>query len=104
VATLALPVLERARRSPRLFRELPIWLPQEGELIEGIVDLVFEEDGGFVVVDYKTDRVPEERVFDQAAHHAEQLRLYGRALTLATGAAVRERLVVFTALPRAVPV
>ena len=102
--SLALPVMERARRSPRVFRELPVWLTEETELIEGVVDLVFEEDGSLVVVDYKTDQVPEERLLDQAAHHAPQLRLYGRALALATGQGVRERIVLFTAIPRAVPV
>jgi ATP-dependent exoDNAse (exonuclease V) beta subunit len=101
---LALPVMDRARRAPHLWRELPVWLPEEGELAEGLVDLVFEEDGQLVVVDYKTDGITADQALDQAAHHAPQLRLYGRALALATGLAVRERLVVFTALGQAVPV
>jgi ATP-dependent exoDNAse (exonuclease V) beta subunit len=49
--TLALPVMERARRATRVYRELPVWLPQDGELIEGVIDLAFEEDGALVVVD-----------------------------------------------------
>jgi ATP-dependent helicase/nuclease subunit A len=101
---LALPVMQRALRAPRAFRELPVWLPHESDLVEGIVDLVFEEEGALVVVDYKTDNIPEDRAIDQAAHHAEQLRLYGRALKLATGLEVRERLVLFTEIPRVVPV
>lgn len=101
---LALPVMDRARRATNLYRELPVWLPQEGELIEGVIDLVFEEDGAFILVDYKTDGTPEDRALDQAAHHAPQLRLYARALTLATGTSVRERLVLFTQIPRVVPV
>ena len=55
-------------------------------------------------MDYKSDHVPEERLFDQAAHHAPQLRLYGSALAQATQMKVRERLVLFTAVPRAIPV
>ena len=102
--TLALPLLERARRARRSFREVPVTLPENGELIEGVIDLVFEEPGGLVVVDYKTDLVGEPTVLAQAAHHAPQLRLYARALTLARGQKVRERRVVVTALPRAVPV
>ena len=101
---LALPLMERARRSTRLWRELPVWLAEEGALVEGVVDLVFEEDQALILVDYKSDHVPEERLFDQAAHHAPQLRLYARALALATGKTVRERLVLFTAVPRVVPV
>jgi ATP-dependent helicase/nuclease subunit A len=104
VRALALPVMERARRAVSLYRELPVWLPQEGELIEGVVDLAFEEDGALIVVDYKTDAIAEDGALDQAAHHAPQLRLYARALTLATGTTVRERLVLFTQIPRVVPV
>jgi ATP-dependent exoDNAse (exonuclease V) beta subunit len=65
---------------------------------------VFEEDGALVVVDYKTESITESQAIDQAAHHAPQLRLYGRALSLATGLPVRERFVLFTAIGRAVPV
>src|SRR5207245_7592262 len=102
--TLALPLLERARRSGRLWRELAVWFPDGGDLVEGVVDLVFEEDGGLVIVDYKTDHVAAEQLIGQAAHHAPQLQLYGRGLAQATGLPVRERVVVFTALGRTVTV
>jgi ATP-dependent helicase/nuclease subunit A len=69
-----------------------------------VVDLVFEEDGALVVVDYKTDRVAPGQALLQAAHHAPQLQLYGRGLAQATGLRVKERLVLFTAIGRAVPV
>ena len=101
---LALPVMQRARRAARVWRELPFWLPETDELVEGVVDLVFEEDGQLVVVDYKTDQITAAQAVDQAAHHAAQLRLYGRGLTLALGIPVRERLVLFTALGEAVAV
>jgi len=105
VRALATPLMDRARRARRLWRELPLWFPQDGELIEGIVDLVFEEeDGRLVVVDYKTDHIVEHQALEQAAHHAHQLQLYGRGLTQATGVAVAQRLVLFTALGRAVAV
>jgi ATP-dependent helicase/nuclease subunit A len=83
---------------------MPIWFPDGEDLIEGVVDLVFEEDGGLVVVDYKTDRIEPEQALAQAAHHAPQLQLYGRGLAQATGLPVKERLVVFTALGQAVAV
>jgi ATP-dependent helicase/nuclease subunit A len=104
VRALGLPVMDRARRAAHLWRELPVWLPDAGDLIEGVLDLAFEEDGALVVVDYKSDHVPEDRLLDQAAHHAPQLRLYGRALTQATGLPVRERLVLFTTYARTIAV
>ncbi|HET7291366.1 MAG TPA: UvrD-helicase domain-containing protein [Vicinamibacteria bacterium] len=102
--TLSLPVLARARRSPRVWRELPLVFPDGGLLVEGVVDLVFEEEGALVVVDYKTDAIAAEQAVDQAAHHAPQLRLYARGLRQATGLEVRERLVAFTSLGREVKV
>ena len=102
--TLALPVVARALAAPRHWRELPVVFPEDSDLAEGVVDLVFEEDGALVVVDYKTDHVSPEQALAQAAHHAPQLQLYGRGLAQATGLAVRERLVVFTALGQEVRV
>jgi ATP-dependent helicase/nuclease subunit A len=103
-AALATPLMERARRAERLWRELPLWFPEGDELIEGIVDLVFEESGRLVVVDYKTDGIAPAQAIPQAAHHARQLQLYGRGLTQAMGLPVAERFVLFTALGRAVNV
>jgi ATP-dependent helicase/nuclease subunit A len=101
---LGLPVIERARRAARVWRELSLWFPDGPHLVEGIVDLVFEEEGQLVVVDYKSDAIAEDEALVQAAHHAPQLQLYGRGLAQATGLPVRERFVLFTALGRVVPV
>jgi ATP-dependent helicase/nuclease subunit A len=101
---LALPVMQRARAATRLWRELPLWFPEGAELLEGVIDLVFEEDGALVIVDYKTDGIAAEQALAQAAHHAPQLQLYGRGLAQALGLPVRERLVLFTALGQVVAV
>jgi ATP-dependent helicase/nuclease subunit A len=101
---LGLPVIDRARRASQVWRELSLWFPDGAHLVEGVVDLVFEEDGQLVVVDYKSDAIANEQALDQAAHHAPQLQLYGRGLAQAAGQPVRERLVLFTALGRTVPV
>jgi ATP-dependent exoDNAse (exonuclease V) beta subunit len=101
---LALPVMARARRAPRIWRELRLWFTEGEELVEGVVDLVFEEDGELVVVDYKTDSIAADQAIAQAAHHAPQLQLYGRGLVQATGMRLRERLVLFTTTSQAVPV
>jgi ATP-dependent helicase/nuclease subunit A len=101
---LGLPVMERARRARRVWRELPLVFPDGSDLIEGVIDLVFEEEGGLVIVDYKTDRITPEQAVAQAAHHAPQLQLYGRGLAQAWGLPVRERLVLFTSIGRDVRV
>jgi ATP-dependent exoDNAse (exonuclease V) beta subunit len=56
VAALKHPLLERARKSKLCRRELPILLKLEGNrVLEGVIDLAFEENGIWHVVDFKTD-------------------------------------------------
>jgi ATP-dependent helicase/nuclease subunit A len=69
-------------------------LPKEFEnekiVIQGIVDCIFEEDDGLVVVDYKTDRVetPEELV----DRYGKQLQLYAHMLAQTKEKPVKELL------------
>lgn len=61
---------------PELFRE------SDG-MIKGIMDLVFEEDGKLIIVDYKSDmRTSASKL---AERYSSQLRLYKVALELITG-------------------
>ena len=97
-----MPLLERARRARRVWREIPLFFPEEGKLVEGIVDLVFEEEDGLVVADYKTEALAPGEETVRADRHATQLRAYHRGLRDALGKGVKERFVVFTSLGRAV--
>jgi ATP-dependent helicase/nuclease subunit A len=66
--TLSSELLKRARKASdaggRILRELPFVRPvldASGKVIEeGKIDLVFEDSGAWVLVDYKTDRIPRE--------------------------------------------
>ena len=72
-------------------RETPITyrLP-DGTLIEGIVDLAFEEKGTWTVVDYKTDR---EIAASGEDRYRRQVALYATAIAQATGLPVEAVLV-----------
>lgn len=71
-----------AHAQGRTQRECPLTLTtDDGTLLDGVADLLFEEDGGFTVVDFKTDA-------DPTAHadtHARQVTRYAEAVTAATG-------------------
>jgi ATP-dependent helicase/nuclease subunit A len=55
-AALHNPLVERARRSKLCRRELPILLKLEtNRMLEGVIDLAFEENGTWHVIDFKTD-------------------------------------------------
>jgi ATP-dependent exoDNAse (exonuclease V) beta subunit len=83
---LAHPVLGRARAAEArgaCRRETPITctLP-DGTMIEGVVDLAFEEHGAWTVVDYKTDR---ELAAAGEDRYRRQVALYASAIAQATG-------------------
>jgi ATP-dependent exoDNAse (exonuclease V) beta subunit len=81
-AVLRHDIMARARRSPQLRRETPVtWLQQDGTMIEGVLDLAFEEDGLITVVDFKTDH---ELAAGEARYRA-QVQQYVTAVSRATG-------------------
>jgi len=64
-------------------RETPITCTlSNGTLIEGVVDLAFEEHGKWTVVDYKTDR---ELAVTGENRYRRQVALYASAIEAATG-------------------
>jgi len=66
--------------------ETPItWLQQDGTLIEGVLDLAFDEGDTMVVVDFKTDY---ELAAGEARYRA-QLQQYVTAVSRATGRSAR---------------
>ena len=56
---------------------------EDGRLVEGVVDLAFEEQGRWTVVDYKTDR---ELAEHGEARYRRQVAFYAAAIAQATGA------------------
>jgi ATP-dependent helicase/nuclease subunit A len=54
----------------------------DGTMLEGFVDLIYrEDDGTLVIVDYKTDAVPEAALTARTAYYAPQLNAYRRTLS-----------------------
>ena len=100
--------LEAADRMGKLFREKPfvIGIPasklkpefpeEELLLIQGIIDVYFEEEGELVVLDYKTDRVSSGE--ELAARYKTQLDYYAEALLQLTKKRVKEKLLYSFAL------
>ncbi|MDR1533889.1 MAG: UvrD-helicase domain-containing protein [Planctomycetota bacterium] len=88
----------RTLGSERVLREIPYSLPlagPEGERLErGIIDLVFRENAGWVVVDYKSGRPAADNP-EAAAEHLPQLRAYASAWARITGEKVVETGIFF---------
>jgi ATP-dependent helicase/nuclease subunit A len=84
-SVLAHPLLGRARRAARCYREAPVTLTSSaGGIIEGVVDLAFEEEGGWVIVDFKTHV---ELGRQGLQRYRRQIGFYAAAIARATGKA-----------------
>ncbi|MBB5354358.1 ATP-dependent helicase/nuclease subunit A [Anoxybacillus mongoliensis] len=86
VAFFNTPLGKRMQRAARLEREVPFYLAHEmdGEtvVVQGVIDCVFEDEHGLVLIDYKTDRVswmnePKEEL---RRRYKGQLALYREAI------------------------
>jgi ATP-dependent exoDNAse (exonuclease V) beta subunit len=86
---LAHPVMLAAARAAAVgqcYRETPVTLRlDERTMIEGHVDLAFEDGSGFVVVDFKTDRELEGAL----ERYCRQVQIYAAAIAEATGTPAR---------------
>ena len=59
-------------------------------VVQGIIDLYFEEEDGLVLVDYKTDRIKDQDSSILVRRYKVQLDYYRRALEQMTGKKVKE--------------
>ena len=84
------PLMERVKKAKRLFREVPFSVSLDGSLVEGKIDLVFNEGSGWVIVDYKTDEVFGEALEQRFQSYREQGLWYARAVREAAGCEVKE--------------
>lgn len=65
-------------------------------VLEGVIDLVFREDDGWVVADYKTDIGTDPHFGERVVAYRRQVELYAAAWARLTGEPVKERVLFFT--------
>lgn len=101
------PLGIRLVESGKVWREMPFYmnvkvsdvykdLPEgkyenEKVLVQGIIDCWFEEDDGAVLIDYKTDFVPEGKSYIIKERYGLQIDYYARALERMTNKNVKEK-------------
>lgn len=100
-----------AAKSGKLYRERQFMLGIEAKdifetdcsetiLVQGVIDACFEEDGGLVIIDYKTDYVKDEAVLIE--RYKNQLEYYGRAAMRLMNRPVKEKYIYSFALNKAI--
>jgi ATP-dependent helicase/nuclease subunit A len=103
-------IWKRALSSKRVFAEIPFTMLAESDdaaampavqtLRRGAIDLAFFEGGGWVIVDYKTDRVTESSVGDKVEYYRPQVQGYAEAWASLVHEPVIESGLYFTSLDR----
>jgi len=64
----------------RIKKEEKFFIEFDGVIIEGKIDLMYEIDEKWILVDYKTDVVDSSRLEEKAEHYKPQLMLYAKAI------------------------
>jgi len=104
----------RARRAAMVWAEQPFCLRMSAKeaglsdtsedyvVVQGVIDLCFVEDGKWVIVDYKTDRISDGEAAQAAEKYVVQLDLYAKALSRITHMDVAEKHIYFLRLSEAI--
>ena len=84
---------------PFIYR-LPVSTDGPARLLEGVIDLAFREEEGWVIADYKSD-VGDDPTFEaRSLAYRRQVDAYADAWTALTGEPVSERILLYTTLGR----
>ena len=83
-------IVKRAVASKRFWREVPVAVAMGNGSLHGFIDLLFEEEEGLVVVDYKTDSIAGEEAPEAVQRYRLQGGAYAHALQKLAGKPVTE--------------
>ena len=100
---MASDIWKRAQAAQRCYSELPFEtteLDQDGKplLIRGVIDLIFEEPDGWIIVDYKTDDIQATQLSAVLEEYHGQLTQYSRIWTAITSLPIKSTGLYFTRL------
>ena len=66
-------------RARILGREVPLLMPWDGQIMEGVIDLIYERNGLLYLADYKTDKVAPRELRQSAERYRQQAEIYTQA-------------------------
>lgn len=95
---------QRAQRAKLKLTEVPMWAMDESNgagsavptVLRGVIDLAFREPAGWVIVDYKSERVDASKIPQLVEYYRPQLAAYARVWERIAGDQVAECGLFFT--------
>jgi len=85
-----------------LGREIPLLMPWSDQVMEGVIDLIYERNGLLYLADYKTDRVDKKNLSEAAARYHQQAEIYLQAVRQSLGREPAGFKIIFLRLGEAV--
>lgn len=93
------PIFEEIKNAIEIKRELPITYAESGIIVEGVIDLLYKKrDGGWVLLDYKTDNITQEELPAHIERYKEQIQLYSAGINKVLGI-IPQKTVIFFLTP-----
>nr|WP_201261883.1 helicase-exonuclease AddAB subunit AddA [Metasolibacillus fluoroglycofenilyticus] len=97
------PVGTRFKNAKKLLREVPFTISRtdhegDSQIVQGVIDCLFEEDGQWILLDYKTDKIrPPFNVEpalteEMAKRYQIQLQIYSEAIEMVNKVKVKEKI------------
>jgi ATP-dependent helicase/nuclease subunit A len=74
------PAYKELRTSNILGREVPLLIPWSGQVMEGVMDVLYEKEGDLYLADYKTDRIQREDLSRVIKSYHHQAQIYSEAV------------------------
>jgi ATP-dependent helicase/nuclease subunit A len=93
--TLGSKIIMQAVRSGNYHREFQFSIDIDGKFYNGAVDLLYKDEEGLVIVDFKTDKVSGKTPESAVKNYADQAGIYRKAIEKLTGSPVKKILYYF---------
>jgi ATP-dependent helicase/nuclease subunit A len=87
-----------------LGREVPLLMPWQGQIMEGVIDIIYEQNGLLYLADYKTDRIKSNELRQGAERYRQQAEIYTQATEKSLSRQVAAFKLIFLRLGEAIPI
>ena len=87
-----------------LGREVPLIMPWQNQIMEGVIDLIYEKNGLLYLADYKTDRIKRDELRAGAERYRQQAEIYVEAARKSLGRQVAAFKLIFLRLGESIDV
>lgn len=97
-AIAASEIWRRGQQAEERYHEFSFLFHKNHEQLQGVIDYLFKEEDGWVIVDYKTDTFDVKNLDSFVNYYRTQVELYGMELEEKVQVKVKEKGLYFTSL------